>query len=118
MDNISFWELPATFRDAVTIMRFLGCRCLWIDSLCIVQDSAEDWQRESAKMRHVYRASLVTISALFATSSEAGILGPRATKPLVELAPVKAAIYGSVFVTANPESWNELFGRTVLNTQG
>jgi hypothetical protein len=37
--------------DAVTITRFLGCRYLWIGSLYIVQDSAEDWQRESAKMR-------------------------------------------------------------------
>ena len=73
MDHIAFWELPATFQDAVTITRHLGCRYLWIDSLCIVQDSVEDWQQESAKMRHVYRGSLVTISALSATSSKAGI---------------------------------------------
>ena len=35
-------DLPETFRNAVNITRDLGCRFLWIDSLCILQDSAED----------------------------------------------------------------------------
>lgn len=30
--------LPKTFQDAVKISSHLGIRCLWIDSLCIVQD--------------------------------------------------------------------------------
>jgi hypothetical protein len=36
-------ELPANFRDAITVTRSLGFRYLWIDSLCIIQDTAEDW---------------------------------------------------------------------------
>lgn len=118
MDHIAFWELPATLRDAVTIARCLGCRYLWIDSLCIIQDSDEDWQRERAKMRHVYRGSLVTISALSSANSEAGILGLRSPKTAVELALEEFPGCGPVFVMANPESWNELLGRTVLNTRG
>lgn len=33
--------LPATFRDVVNIARALKIRYLWIDSLCILQDSQE-----------------------------------------------------------------------------
>jgi hypothetical protein len=33
------WDLlPATFQDAVLIIRKLGIKFLWIDSLCIIQD--------------------------------------------------------------------------------
>lgn len=41
-DRLPFLELPANFRDAITITRRLGFRYLWIDSLCIIQDSRED----------------------------------------------------------------------------
>jgi hypothetical protein len=39
---LPFSSLPPTFRDAVTITRALGLTYLWIDSLCILQDSKED----------------------------------------------------------------------------
>jgi hypothetical protein len=45
--------LPPTFRDAVAITRKLGFRHLWIDSLCIVQDSRADWMCEAACMGDV-----------------------------------------------------------------
>src|ERR1700760_2111274 len=35
--------LPKTFKDAIKIAQFFGFRYLWIDSLCILQDSTEDW---------------------------------------------------------------------------
>ncbi len=37
-------SLPKTFQDAILITRQLGIRYLWIDSLCILQDSPEDWE--------------------------------------------------------------------------
>ncbi|KAH8792322.1 heterokaryon incompatibility protein-domain-containing protein, partial [Hyaloscypha sp. PMI_1271] len=56
-------KLPRLFHDAVLITRDLGYRYLWIDSLCIVQDSREDWIRESAYMGNIYKHSVFTISA-------------------------------------------------------
>lgn len=47
--------LPLTFRNAVDAARFLGLRYLWIDSLCIVQDSEEAWMAESSLMCEVYQ---------------------------------------------------------------
>ena len=61
--NINMWELPKTFRDAIEVTRRLGFRFLWLDSLCIVQDSAEDWAKESARMDKVYMNSCCNICA-------------------------------------------------------
>lgn len=47
-------KLPKTFRDAITVARHLSVRYLWIDSLCIIQDSLDDWQNEASRMCGVY----------------------------------------------------------------
>ena len=47
-------ELSKTFKDVFKVTRYLGIRYLWIDSLCIIQDSPEDWARESSAMSKVY----------------------------------------------------------------
>lgn len=67
-------DLPRSFRDAIRITRELGFRYLWIESLCILQDSLEDWQKESAAMRDVYRNAALTISASASNNSEGGML--------------------------------------------
>ena len=54
-------DLPLDFQRAVLIARFLGIDFLWIDSLCIIQDSEEDWARESMPMHDVYRNSIRNI---------------------------------------------------------
>ena len=118
MKNICFSELPATFRDAVTITRNLDCQYLWIDSLCIIQDSVEDCQRECAKMSQVYRYSLLTLSALHSANSNAGIFTQRTLKPSVEVAPEKSPGWGPIYVTLGLDSWNEMLGRSILNTRG
>ncbi|KAH8687919.1 heterokaryon incompatibility protein-domain-containing protein [Tricladium varicosporioides] len=59
MEGIS--NLPPTFQDAVYLTRQLGLRYLWIDSLCILQDSKEDWMKESATMGRVYQDSYLSI---------------------------------------------------------
>ncbi|CAI4215834.1 unnamed protein product [Parascedosporium putredinis] len=46
--------LAVKYLDAIRITRALGYSYIWIDSLCIIQDSAEDWKREALKMAAVY----------------------------------------------------------------
>ena len=48
--QIAFESLPKTFREAVEVVRALGIRYLWIDSLCIIQGDAADWAHEAALM--------------------------------------------------------------------
>ena len=57
-------SLSNTFQDAVRITRALGFNYLWIDSLCIVQDSPEDWAEVSSQMHKIYSNSYLTISIL------------------------------------------------------
>jgi hypothetical protein len=56
-------SLSPMFQDVINIIRQLQVRYLWIDALCIVQDSSEDWVRESAKMSDVYANAFLTIAA-------------------------------------------------------
>lgn len=68
------WEdLPKTFQDAVSFVYRLGIQYLWIDSLCVLQDSIDDWLHEGSKMSHIYRDSLITLSASFGKDPYEGI---------------------------------------------
>lgn len=77
MNGIKWESLPKTFQDAVTITRKLQMQYIWIDSLCIVQDDADDWETEAAKMGTIYEASLLTISASIASNPNHGIFSHR-----------------------------------------
>ncbi|KAJ5707092.1 hypothetical protein N7488_006893 [Penicillium malachiteum] len=45
------WEkLPQNIQDAILIKSRLGYRYLWIDALCIVQDSKSSWQLNASAM--------------------------------------------------------------------
>ncbi|KAH9889052.1 heterokaryon incompatibility protein-domain-containing protein [Cubamyces lactineus] len=78
--GIDYTTLPRTIRDAIYVTRALGLRFLWIDSLCIIQDSQEDMDRELARMRDIYRYAYLTIDAACATSVSKGFL--RNQRPL------------------------------------
>ena len=67
-------SLPPTFKEAVMITRRLGVRYLWIDSLCIVQDSPEDWAIYAPQMAQVYGKAYVTISTDAAENREEGFV--------------------------------------------
>ncbi|KAF2814568.1 uncharacterized protein BDZ99DRAFT_379437, partial [Mytilinidion resinicola] len=61
--GINLMELPQTFQDAVFVTRRLGYRFLYIDSICIMQDSATDWEREASNMNQVYQNYIFNIAA-------------------------------------------------------
>ena len=70
--RIPFEALPKTFQDAIYIARYLGLFYLWIDSLCILQDSAEDWEKECGLMTEVYGACALNIAATAAEDASVG----------------------------------------------
>jgi hypothetical protein len=61
--EITLKSMPKTFQDAVFVTRALGISYLWIDSLCIVQDSLGDWEKEAELMGQVYKNATLTIAA-------------------------------------------------------
>lgn len=85
-DNVGVWEggvdvsiLPRTFQDAVMITTKLSVRYLWIDALCIIQDSPDDteWRHEASIMGDIYANSYVTLAATTSENSEGGLLHRR-----------------------------------------
>jgi hypothetical protein len=66
--------LPQTFEDAVLVTRALGIQHLWIDSLCILQDSSEDWAIHAPQMATIYGNSYITLAADAAKDSTTGFL--------------------------------------------
>lgn len=70
--------LPKTIQDSIVATRKLGIKYLWIDSLCIIQDSAADKDNEIAGMASIYRNATITISAAATTDCGDGFLEDRA----------------------------------------
>lgn len=75
--GIPIRALPRTFQDAVVVASWFQCQYLWIDSLFIIQDSIEDWRKESADMRHVYKNARLNIAASGAADSSFGLFFDR-----------------------------------------
>ncbi|CAG8961512.1 hypothetical protein HYFRA_00013863 [Hymenoscyphus fraxineus] len=74
--GITWDELSRTFRDAISLTRALGFDYIWIDSLCIIQDDARDWEIESAKMASVYSRGFLTIAATHSANGAGGMFSP------------------------------------------
>ncbi|KAI3326338.1 HET-domain-containing protein [Xylariaceae sp. AK1471] len=75
--EIPWRSLSKTLQDAVDICRRLGVQYLWIDSLCIIQDSDEDWAEESIKMAKIYENAFLTIAATKSKDGTGGCYSDR-----------------------------------------
>lgn len=71
--SIPVSKLPKTFQDAIIVTEALGFDYLWIDSLCIIQDSDSDWQKEAVLMSTVYGDAVVNIAASSAVDGSVGL---------------------------------------------
>lgn len=71
-DGMPVGILPKLFRQAFEIIAKLEIHYLWIDRLCIIQDSDQDWRTEAATMQTVYRNGFLNIAALGAKDDQDG----------------------------------------------
>lgn len=76
-DEFSIDELPQTWREAIVVARDLGFKYIWIDALCIIQDSNYDWSLESSLMGSVYGNCSLNLAALDGKSSNEGMFSFR-----------------------------------------
>ena len=77
MDGISIDALPKTFQDAIYATWRFGIQYLWIDSLCIIQDSKEDWNVESSLMTQVYGGCVLNLAATSSNDCTGGLFQSR-----------------------------------------
>jgi hypothetical protein len=80
MMGTSLGSFPKTFQHAMIITIKLGASYLWIDSLCICQDSASDWEHESKQMANIYNGAVFTIAASRATGAADGCFSEAARR--------------------------------------
>ncbi|ROV90684.1 hypothetical protein VSDG_08286 [Cytospora chrysosperma] len=81
-NGISLNEFSPTFRDAMELVDKMGYRYIWIDCLCIFQDSSSDWEQEARMMKDVYENSFCNISAIRSSYDVSlGLFGPRLAEP-------------------------------------
>lgn len=89
--GIRFQDLGLVYQDTVHVMGRLGVRYVWIDSLCIIQDDAADWQRVSKEMAKVYGKALFTLARHTDTVGSLRVTGCQAR--VVNLASVSPPVY-------------------------
>ena len=113
--GLSGIRLPQTMRDAIELTKLLGERYLWIDSLCILQDSFEEMRRQILQMDAIYLGANLTVAACGGRDAEAGLPGlsgaPRnETLKIVE-------IEGQTFVVI-PDGLSEVLDRSKWYSRG
>ncbi|KAI9641241.1 hypothetical protein NHQ30_010041 [Ciborinia camelliae] len=87
----------------------LGLQHLWIDSLCIIEDSSQDWQQQSA-MGKIYSHTYCTIAAAAASNCEGGLFALHSELRLFPGTPNQA---GVLFEPLFP-GWDSLFNKSTL----
>ncbi|KAH7412889.1 heterokaryon incompatibility protein-domain-containing protein [Cadophora sp. MPI-SDFR-AT-0126] len=79
--NMPLGIMSRTFQEAVIVTRALGLRYLWIDALCIIQDSPLDWEKESSMMGQYYKSAHIMLAAADASDGSEGLFRER--NPLI-----------------------------------
>jgi Heterokaryon incompatibility protein (HET) len=112
-------ELPQTFRDAVVVLHRFSVRYLWIDSLCITQDSLEDWERESSTMHDVYANFSCNISAIASSEPSGGLFRDHQRDAIQPgLVTMKTGPTQDNFYTFDDSYWARQVSNTALNHRG
>ena len=83
--------MPKTIQNAMILVKELGLRYLWFDSLCLIQDDIDDLKNGIMNMDAVYESAWFTIIAAQGSTAATGLPGvsqfPRELKQ--EIIPVK-----------------------------
>lgn len=62
-------------RDAVSLVKGIGQRYLWVDQLCIIQDDLSQLQNTLQNMSTIYEDALATVVAATGTDAHSGLPG-------------------------------------------
>ncbi|RKL50780.1 hypothetical protein BFJ72_g233 [Fusarium proliferatum] len=67
-------DLPKALRQSIALTHQLGIRYIWIDALCIVQNSRHSWNLNARAMHLIYGNSVLTICAADGIDANTGLL--------------------------------------------
>lgn len=104
-------RMPRTLRDAMDLVRALGLRYIWVDSLCIVQDDPEEWSSVAPLMGKLYGLGYLNICAAAGKNASHGIPGCPATprhafQPVATCFGMELAVIRPVEGDIHSTAWN------------
>ena len=105
--QIPWDKLTNTFRDAIEICRRIGIFFLWIDSLCIIQDSTADWKEQAGKMGEIYENAYLILAATKAKDSSEGCYSQTEPEFIAETLPSYSDVYVRQVLPPFPTQWTE-----------
>ncbi|KAK5656639.1 hypothetical protein OQA88_4619 [Cercophora sp. LCS_1] len=124
LTSIPLSTLPQTLIDAVTVTRAMSVSYLWIDALCIIQDSPSDWAHEATTMASVYGNAHCSLAASHNTDSTGGLfprrLGSGKGRPITIIFPSNCEwdIPFHEMQLVEHNFWNNRVEDAPLNTRG
>ncbi|KAH6677324.1 heterokaryon incompatibility protein-domain-containing protein [Halenospora varia] len=120
--SIPILDLSQTFQDAIIVTRRLsskyGIKHLWVDSLCILQDSKEEWLEEAPRMAAVYGNCWCNLAATGGgglSTRPAGMFSrrnPEFIKPIQISMPASENIE---YTIVDAERWTDFVKNSPLN---
>ena len=93
-------EIPQTILDTIRLVRDIGERYLWVDTLCIVQDDESDKLPQLSIMGDIFGCAYLVIAAATGYDAFAGLPGTRNRDRW--LLSRKERINGTDFTTVKP----------------
>lgn len=106
-----FNTLPKKFQDATHVAQRLGIKYVWINLLCKIQDSEEDWSSKSQQMEQYYASSFLTIASTSAKDWQLSLFSLRTNKEAARLSDTLADLY----VSSAPNDFEADIERGALN---
>ncbi|KAK0615356.1 heterokaryon incompatibility protein-domain-containing protein [Bombardia bombarda] len=97
-NEIPWPALSKTFQDALTFAWLMDIPFVWIDSLCIIQNSKADWETEAMKMAAYYSNAHFTIAATGSKDGAGGLFRP--------IPPEQSAMHFDIPTTSTQSSNN------------
>jgi hypothetical protein len=109
MQGIPRETLPRVFSEAIAVCWQLGIRYLWIDCLCICQDSEEDWARESNLMGKIYSYAIINIAATGSVNCDGSLFAATRNSPSAGLISWAVVPESKFVVVENNIEWAKSF---------
>ncbi|EOA82627.1 hypothetical protein ACJQWK_04794 [Exserohilum turcicum] len=118
-------SLPKTIQDAIYLCQQIQERYLWIDTICIMQDSDVDKNEQIKKMDSIYGKAFLTIAAAGGSDASASLPGLRKDfqdrQPTLNIAGLGlVSLHTGVEKLTSRSEWNTrgwVFQEQVLSTR-
>ncbi|KAL9043900.1 MAG: hypothetical protein Q9214_002929 [Letrouitia sp. 1 TL-2023] len=107
--------IPPTMSNAIQLVKDIGQRYLWVDSLCIVQDDNNDKQQQLPIMDSIFSNAELVVVVAAGSDANAGIPGIQCNQR--DISQQIETINGTQFITAQPGILQAL-GQSVWNSRG